>query len=66
MNRVLLTNQRWEKIKPLLPSERGYWGRPSRPHRRILEGILWILRTGAPYCITTVISLSLCALWALW
>jgi transposase len=49
MNRVLLTNQRWEKIKPLLPPERGYWGRPSRSHRRILEGILWILRTGAPW-----------------
>ena len=49
MNRVLLTNQRWEKIKILLPAERGYWGRPSRSHRKIIEGILWILRTGAPW-----------------
>ena len=49
MSRKILTNERWRKIKPLLPPERGYWGRPSRPHRRILEGICWILRTGAPW-----------------
>jgi len=49
MNRNVLTNGRWEKIRPLLPLEKGYWGRPSKPHRKILEGILWILRTGAPW-----------------
>jgi transposase len=49
MTRSLLTEEMWEKIKPLLPSQSGYWGRPSRPHREIIEGILWILRTGAPW-----------------
>jgi len=49
MNRMVLTNQRWKKIQLLLPSERGHWGRPRRAHRRMLEGILWILRTGAPW-----------------
>jgi transposase len=49
MSRTILTNERWEKIKPLLPPERGYWGRPSRPHRKVLEGIFWVLRTGAAW-----------------
>ncbi len=49
MSRIVLTHERWIKIKPLLPKERGYWGRPSRPHRKILEGIIWILRTGAAW-----------------
>ena len=49
MSRKIFTRERWEKIKPLLPPEQGYWGRPSRPHRKILEGICWILRTGAPW-----------------
>jgi transposase len=49
MSRSLLTDEMWEKIKPLLPLESGYWGRPSRPHRKIIEGILWIFRTGAPW-----------------
>jgi len=44
-----LTDARWEKIEPLLPdmprSKRG--GRPWAESRQVLEGILWILRTGA-------------------
>jgi transposase len=41
-----LTEEQWEKIKPHLPklSSRG---RPWRGDRECLEGILWILRTGA-------------------
>jgi len=44
-----LKKEAWEKLKIILPPESGYWGRPSRAHRRIIEGILWILRTGAPW-----------------
>jgi transposase len=48
-HRPLLTDEQWEKIAPLLPalprSERG--GRPWADHRRVLEGILWVLKTGA-------------------
>jgi putative transposase len=49
MVRKILTDIMWDKIKNLLPQENGYWGRPSRPHREIIEGILWIFRTGAPW-----------------
>ena len=45
----LLTEAQWQKIGPLLPRSpkhpRG--GRPPAASRRVLEGILWILRSGA-------------------
>lgn len=47
----LLTEHQWKKIEPLLPrlpkNPRG--GRPWADNRRVLEGILWILRSGAPW-----------------
>jgi len=46
-----LTDAQWQKIEPLLPklkkSKRG--GRPWADNRKVFEGILWILRTGAPW-----------------
>lgn len=41
-----LTEKQWENIKPHLPELRSR-GRPWRSTRECLEGILWILRTGA-------------------
>jgi transposase len=32
-----------------LPPEKPRTGRPNEAHRRILNGILWVLRTGAPW-----------------
>jgi transposase len=49
MNRGDITNAQWERLQPLLPSQKPTTGRPSVDHRRILNGILWILRTGAPW-----------------
>jgi transposase len=49
MVRDYITDTMWEKLKPHLPPERGYWGRPSKPHREVLGGIVWIMRTGAPW-----------------
>jgi transposase len=43
-----LTDEAWAVIAPLLPepgSSRGRW----RDHRQIINGILWTLRTGAPW-----------------
>ena len=42
----LLSERQWEKIAPLLPRQRNR-GRPWADNRKVLEGILWILRTGA-------------------
>lgn len=47
-----LTDKQWEKIKDLIPSPKvraDGKGRPWRETRPVLEGILWILRTGAPW-----------------
>ena len=42
----LLNDRQWEKIEPLLPPPRGF-GRPRAEDRAVLEGILWVLRSGA-------------------
>ena len=49
--RYELRNRQWERIRPLLPHprHRGGPGHPWRPHRRLLNGILWVLHTGAPW-----------------
>jgi transposase len=47
-----LTNRQWKLIEPLLPplSRRPDGrGRPWRSSRDVLNGILWILRTGAQW-----------------
>ncbi|MFP4058031.1 MAG: IS5 family transposase, partial [Candidatus Brocadiia bacterium] len=45
-----LTDEQYALIEPLLPPERaGRPGRPYRPHRHVLNGIVWSLRTGAPW-----------------
>jgi transposase len=44
-----LTDQQWERLQPLLPPQKPQTGRPAIEHRRILNGILWLLRTGAPW-----------------
>jgi len=45
-----LSEKQWSVIKPLLPipATKGK-GRPRRDDRPILNGILWILRTGAQW-----------------
>ena len=42
----LLSDAQWEKIGPLLPELKSR-GRPWRSNREVLEGILWVLRSGA-------------------
>jgi transposase len=47
-----LTDKQWEKVKDLIPVPQvraDGKGRPWRESRPVLEGILWILRTGAPW-----------------
>ncbi len=49
MNRGDLTNRQWERLAPLLPPQKPKTGRPAHDHRPIINGILWLLRTGAPW-----------------
>lgn len=48
-NRGDLTNDQWERLLPLLPPQKPATGRPAADHRRIIDGILWRIRTGAPW-----------------
>jgi transposase len=45
--RYELSDAQWARLEPLLPPEKP--GRPNDDHRRILNGILWILNSGAPW-----------------
>lgn len=49
MRRHELTDDQWERLSPLLPPQRPSTGRPAKDHRTVLNGVLWILRTGAPW-----------------
>ena len=53
MHRGDLTDAQWARLQPLLPPQRRgkgtKGGRPSIDHRQIINAILWILRTGAPW-----------------
>ncbi|MFB9993749.1 IS5 family transposase [Deinococcus oregonensis] len=48
MWREEITDEQWQRLQPLLPSRLGL-GRPYLEHRPIVSGILWVLRTGAPW-----------------
>lgn len=49
MNRHELTDEQWELVHPILPPRKAKTGRPPSDPRQMLNGILWILRTGAPW-----------------
>ena len=49
MGRHELTDEQWNRLEPLLPPEKPETGRPSKEHKTIINGILWILGTGAPW-----------------
>ena len=49
MGRGDLTDAQWRRLEPHLPPEKPWTGHPNAPHRRIINGILWVLRTGAPW-----------------
>ena len=50
MKRYELTKEQWERIKPLLPPEEtGKRGRPRKDNRTMLNGMLWIVRSGAQW-----------------
>ena len=44
-----LKDYQWQRLQPLLPRQKPDIGRPRTAHRRVINGILWILRTGAPW-----------------
>jgi transposase len=49
--RYELSTRQWRRLEPLLPhpTHHGGKGRPWLPHFRMLNGMLWVLHTGAPW-----------------
>ncbi|MCD0168624.1 IS5 family transposase [Deinococcus sp. 23YEL01] len=43
-----ISDEQWARLEPLLPPLMGR-GRPYLAHRLIVSGIIWVLRTGAPW-----------------
>jgi transposase len=47
-----LTDVQWSLLDPLIPQpsrRRDLRGRPRKDRRTVLNGVLWVLRTGAPW-----------------
>jgi transposase len=49
LHRHEVNDSQWALIEPLLPAERGRKSRPAKPNRPMVNGMLWILKTGAPW-----------------
>ena len=49
MSRGDLSEAEWCLLEPLLPPEQGRKNRPAFDKRQIVNGILWRIRTGAPW-----------------
>ena len=49
MSRGDLSEAEWQVLRDLLPPERGRKSRPASDNRPIVNGILWRIRTGAPW-----------------
>lgn len=47
VKRYELTDQQWERIASWLPGKAGDPGRTAGDNRRFVDGVLWVLRSGA-------------------
>jgi transposase len=44
-----LSDEQWEAVEPLIPRSTATTGRPASDPRRMLDGLFWVLSTGAPW-----------------
>ena len=49
MERHELSDEQWALIEDIFPRNGQHAGRPWVDHRRMMNGMLWILATGAPW-----------------
>ena len=47
VKRYELSDRQWERVKDLLPGKVGDPGRSGRDNRQFVNGVLWVLRSGA-------------------
>ena len=46
---MVLRDEQWERIAPLLPGKVGDPGRSAANNRLFVEAVLWIVRVGSPW-----------------
>ena len=44
-----ISDQVWELLAPNLPGRKGSWGGVATDHRRFINAVFWMLRTGAAW-----------------
>lgn len=44
-----IKEEEWVILEPLLPGRKGQWGGIAKDNRSFINGVFWILRTGAPW-----------------
>jgi Putative transposase of IS4/5 family (DUF4096) len=44
-----LTDELWEQLRPFLPPQKPWTGRPAVDHRTVVEGIIFVIRTGCSW-----------------
>ena len=49
MPRLLLRDDQWLRIEPMLQGKAGDRGRSGTDNRLFIESVLWMARTGAPW-----------------
>lgn len=49
MRRHELSDEQWAAVEPLIPRSTATTGRPPSDRRLMLDGLFWILATGAPW-----------------
>jgi transposase len=49
MKRHEVSDEEWAILDPVIPKSAAKTGRPSRDRRQMLNGVLWILSTGAQW-----------------
>jgi putative transposase len=49
MDRLVLSDDQWERIAPLIIGRPDQKGSTGRDNRMFVESVLWIVRTGSPW-----------------
>src|SRR5665213_1533614 len=49
MDRLVLKDEHWERMAPLIIGRPDQKGSTGRDNRMFVEGVLWIVRTGSPW-----------------
>jgi transposase len=49
LNRLILSDDQWERVAPHLPGKVGDPGRSGANNRKFLEAVLWVARVGGPW-----------------